>query len=425
MIGYFVKYPGYSQRVLTGVSLRKSLLSRLALLLGIVALATSVFTSSASATTYSDRQSQIEAQKRALKEKIRVADEQATSLIRQIEQSDARRSQLEAESRQLASRLKDAERRLAQTESDLGTALVDLYSVEESLTAALERADQLRQQNSSRSRQIYEAGGIGMYAALLVGAQSYRDFITRTGFVSKVLSEDKDRLEGIKTLTTQLKDHRSEVLQRKADITVRKTDIESERANIADIQQQVWSNKRAVDAEIANRQRLLAKVKTDKATYLKQVAQLEAESRSIAALLRTRQRGQVFQAGAGSNLAWPTTGPMTSPFGWRIHPIFGDRRMHTGIDISAPSGQAVVAAEKGTVVWASTKGGYGLTVIIDHGNTLATLYAHLSATSVSVGQTVGRASRVGSVGCSGYCTGPHLHFETRINGEPVDPMRFF
>ena len=99
--------------------------------------------------------------------------------------------------------------------------------------------------------------------------------------------------------------------------------------------------------------------------------------------------------------------------------------MHSGIDISAPYGQAVVAAESGTVVFAGSRGGYGLTVIIDHGGALATLYAHLSSVGVGTGSTVSRGQRIGSVGCSGYCTGPHLHFETRVNGEPVDPMRFF
>ena len=155
------------------------------------------------------------------------------------------------------------------------------------------------------------------------------------------------------------------------------------------------------------------------------MALLETESRGIAALLRSIQKGQVYQAGSGKKLAWPTTGSVSSYFGYRTHPIFGDRRLHAGIDISAPAGQSVIAAESGKVVLAGYKGGYGLVVVIDHGNALATLYAHLSAVNVATGGTVGRASRVGSVGCSGYCTGPHLHFETRINGEPRDPMQFF
>ncbi|MCA1838913.1 MAG: peptidoglycan DD-metalloendopeptidase family protein [Actinobacteria bacterium] len=377
------------------------------------------------ATSPTQRQTQIDQQKRDLQQKIKVADEQATALTRQIEASDARKADLDQQSGQLTARLRDAEQRLVTTESDLGLALTDLYSVESSLTTTLDKADVLRQQTSGRSRQIYEAGGIGMYAALLVGAGTFRDFVSRLGFVAKVLTADQDRIDGIEHLTTQLKDNRDQVIQRKTDITQKKTAIETERASISDLQQQVIDNRRAVVAEIATRQRLLSKVQADKASYLKQVAQLAAESRSIAALLRSRQRGQVFQAGIGKNLAWPTTGSVTSPFGWRIHPIFGDRRLHTGVDIGAPYGQAVVAAAAGTVISVSNQGGYGLSVVIDHGGALATLYAHLSATSVSVGQQVARGARVASVGCSGYCTGPHLHYETRVNGEPVDPMGFY
>jgi murein DD-endopeptidase MepM/ murein hydrolase activator NlpD len=155
------------------------------------------------------------------------------------------------------------------------------------------------------------------------------------------------------------------------------------------------------------------------------MAQLEAESRSITRLLRSRQSGQVFQAGSGKKLAWPTTGRVTSGFGYRTHPIFGDVRFHFGIDIAAPTGQAVIASEAGEVIFVGVKSGYGLTVLIDHGNALATLYAHLSSTSVTTGSRIGRGTRVGGIGCTGYCTGPHVHYETRIKGDPVDPMQFF
>jgi murein DD-endopeptidase MepM/ murein hydrolase activator NlpD len=115
-------------------------------------------------------------------------------------------------------------------------------------------------------------------------------------------------------------------------------------------------------------------------------------------------------------------GPVTSGYGWREHPVLGGRRFHTGIDIGASTGTLIAAAGDGTVVYAGMKAGYGNTVIIDHGGGIATLYAHQSKIAVDSGVPVTRGQRVGAVGCTGYCTGPHLHFEVRVNGDPVDPM---
>jgi murein DD-endopeptidase MepM/ murein hydrolase activator NlpD len=116
--------------------------------------------------------------------------------------------------------------------------------------------------------------------------------------------------------------------------------------------------------------------------------------------------------------------PITSPFGSRVHPIYGTVRMHTGIDFGADSGTAIRAAADGVVVSASWYGGYGNATIIDHGGGLATLYGHQSSMGVSAGQKVTAGQTIGRVGCTGDCTGPHLHFETRVNGDPVNPANY-
>ena len=124
---------------------------------------------------------------------------------------------------------------------------------------------------------------------------------------------------------------------------------------------------------------------------------------------------------AGTGLLWPTAGPQTSGFGYRVDPVTGARSLHAGIDIGAPIGQSIVAAEAGTVVFAGEETGYGNYTCIDHGGGFATCYAHQSAILVTVGQPVARGEVIGRVGSTGYSTGPHLHFETRVNGTPVDP----
>src|SRR5207245_935429 len=115
---------------------------------------------------------------------------------------------------------------------------------------------------------------------------------------------------------------------------------------------------------------------------------------------------------------------ITSYFGPRVHPIFGDVRMHTGIDFGANTGTPIHAAADGVVVSAGDLGGYGNATVISHGNALATLYAHQSAIFVTAGTHVTRGQVIGLVGCTGFCTGPHLHFEVRINGDPVDPLLY-
>jgi murein DD-endopeptidase MepM/ murein hydrolase activator NlpD len=123
-------------------------------------------------------------------------------------------------------------------------------------------------------------------------------------------------------------------------------------------------------------------------------------------------------------LAWPVNGPVSSPFGYRVHPIFGLRRLHGGIDIDSDSGTPIAAAESGLVLLAESYGGYGKAVVIDHGGGLTTLYAHQSKLAVSAGDRVERGSVIGYVGCTGFCTGPHLHFEVWEAGNRVDPMRY-
>jgi murein DD-endopeptidase MepM/ murein hydrolase activator NlpD len=116
-------------------------------------------------------------------------------------------------------------------------------------------------------------------------------------------------------------------------------------------------------------------------------------------------------------------GPVTSPFGPRCLPN-GDCSFHPGIDIGAASGTPIHAAAAGTVIYAGWMEGYGNLTVIDHGHGLATAYGHQSSIAAGVGSSVSQGSVIGYVGCTGYCFGPHLHFEVRVNGEPVDPMGY-
>ena len=123
-------------------------------------------------------------------------------------------------------------------------------------------------------------------------------------------------------------------------------------------------------------------------------------------------------------VAWPADGDKTSGFGPRVHPIFGSVRQHNGIDLDGDTGDRVRAARSGEVILAGEKGGFGNTIVIYHGLGYSTLYAHLSRIEVSVGQNVASGDRIGAIGSTGWSTGPHLHFELRIDGRAVDPTPY-
>ena len=169
------------------------------------------------------------------------------------------------------------------------------------------------------------------------------------------------------------------------------------------------------------------------ASWSRQEDELSAESARIADQIKAAQAAanQPRQGassgsgnGGGGDLYRPVPGAITSAFGYRIHPIFHVRKMHTGVDMHAGMGTPIHAAEGGTVISAGWRGGYGKCVVISHGGNLATLYGHLSAIQVSVGERVGRGEVIGKVGSTGYSTGPHLHFEVRVGGSPVNPANY-
>ncbi|MFP5326142.1 MAG: M23 family metallopeptidase, partial [Acidimicrobiia bacterium] len=176
--------------------------------------------------------------------------------------------------------------------------------------------------------------------------------------------------------------------------------------------------------EVAH-QKLLREVEQRIDEFEAQIRTLRRESDSITQLLRSIQAGQGKAAAGRGVLATPLPGArVTSPFGTRVHPIFLTARLHTGVDYGASAGTPIRSAGNGVVVFAGSRGGYGNATIIDHGGSLATLYAHQSAIVVKAGQRVTRGQVIGRVGSTGFSTGPHLHFEVRLAGAPVDPLRY-
>ncbi|MGH8912090.1 MAG: peptidoglycan DD-metalloendopeptidase family protein [Acidimicrobiia bacterium] len=199
-----------------------------------------------------------------------------------------------------------------------------------------------------------------------------------------------------------------------ADLDLKQAAQVEEVARVEDLKAQ--ASEAAAQAEA-----LVVSINGDIASFEQHKEGLEADAAALEAELAARPTTGTAPT---SGLMRPVPGPVSSGFGYRIHPIFGTKKLHTGWDMSASSGDPIVASADGVVVSAGVRGGYGNAVVIDHGGGLATLYAHQSSMAVSGGQQVEQGQIIGYVGCTGYCTGPHLHFETRVGGRPVDPSGY-
>jgi murein DD-endopeptidase MepM/ murein hydrolase activator NlpD len=242
------------------------------------------------------------------------------------------------------------------------------------------------------------------------------------------------------TLIDSIKDERDQITQKKAYLEEERQKQVTLKAAAAKTQAEIEKHKAEQDA-------IMAKAQNDKATAEAAYAELEASSQQIGAMLRERAAARAAAAAAAASASsgdssggggggsvdsyqpvqgsgafiWPVNGVITSPFGYRNHPIFGRSILHSGIDIGVDEGTPVHAADGGVVVEADWIGGYGNAVIIDHGNGLSTLYGHNSSLAVSAGQTVSQGQVIAYAGSTGNSTGPHVHFEVRANGDPVDP----
>ena len=267
----------------------------------------------------------------------------------------------------------------------------------------------------------YKTGDVD-YIDVLLGSADWEDLVTRFRLVRQLVGNDN-------LLVTQLDAARREVARQKAslaELTAAKAAAEAElsdrQAELATLKAQVVAKQQAVLAARHAKELTLAQVVQTRKGYEQQERELLAESRRLQTII-SGSSGSGTVHGTG-RLVWPVSGPVVSGFGWRIHPIFHTRKFHTGIDIGAGYGTPIHAADSGTVIYAAGMSGYGNVIVIDHGGGLSTLYAHQSGFAVGTGAGVSRGQVIGYVGMTGYTTGPHLHFEVRVGGSPVDPMGY-
>ena len=354
-------------------------------------------------------------------EQLEEAKDESRDVRGELSAAQQHRQGLTAEVRLLQADLAAAQARLAEVEAALEVARHEL----ELWTMRLERAraDLLAQQDvlNTKAATAYKLGPAA-YAEAVFGADDLGALADRTFYVERVLTIDADLLAGVRVSRELVATRQDRMGVYEDNVAERFRAVRRHTERIAAMKARQESLLEQIDLEIEYTAEALDDLNSARERYEESVAQLEAESAQIQGLIQGS--GSTGAGNYGGELFWPTNGPIVSGFGYRTHPVYGTTRFHSGVDIDGACGQAIFAAEDGTVLSAGYNGGYGNATVVDHGDGLSTLYGHQSSIGVSSGQKVSRGQQIGLVGTTGLSTGCHLHFEVRINGEPVDPVPY-
>ena len=368
-----------------------------------------------------DRKQSLDDRIASLQSKLAQAQEREASLSAEIASVSERIRSLESEVGDVSARLASLEEDLALHQRKLD-ALTELYDLQSERLAFLRdqyaiAVDRL----SARLVAVYE-GGEPSTLDVLVQAQSFSDILEQLDYLGSIASQDRGIVKHVTGARDHMRDLRARTGKTKARVAAVTRVVRVRTEQQRSLKNQLVAQQQGLAAARRERRSSLASVREDARHYASEAAALQAQSANVAAQIQSSQATVTYSSSdstpSASGLIWPVSGPVVSPFGWR----WG--RMHEGIDIAAGYGTPIVAAASGVVIYAGWMGGYGNLIIVDHGGGLATAYAHQSSFAVGGGASVSQGQTIGYVGCTGHCFGPHLHFEVRVNGSPVDPLQY-
>jgi murein DD-endopeptidase MepM/ murein hydrolase activator NlpD len=391
-------------------------------LLPLLALIVAVAATPASGDVVSRKQT-IDSRLQSMQAKIDRAQQRERTLTTQIASVNSQIRTLAGQVGVVSNRLVPLERDLELHKEKL-TRLIELFKLQTSryhfyrdeYEAQLDRL-------GNRLIDLYESGEPSSLEVLF-DSKSFGDLVDQAQLVESLATQDKTIAREVGDAKTRVHRQREHTKRFRSLVAAELRTIAVRANQVRALRDRLLASQSRLAAEKASKRDALQNVKETKSEFLHEAAGLQAASASLAAQIRAAQSAHNSYSAPGdttpsaAGFIWPVNGPVTSPFGMR----WG--RMHEGIDIGAGYGTPIRAAAAGRVVYAGWMSGYGNLVAIDHGRGISTAYGHQSSIAVSVGQDVSQGLTIGYVGCTGHCFGPHLHFEVRINGAPVDPLGY-
>jgi len=359
-----------------------------------------------------------------------LAERRQAEILRAIQQNDEQIAQLEIELTGFEEELEATTQKRQSIEVRLNELQDRLDSTKDELAATQEKLEQRREAYNKRLVSTYKDGGSAILKALLKST-SLNDAAKRTVYIASILERDNALIHEMNELIETASEKIAQIETDKEIIAEQQQALVDEENRITELKNNIIEKQILLQSEIQAQKTIFAKVQEEKIALEHAEERLRATSNLTAGEIKRLERGNSGVAPGGRPATSsgffmrPVSGPITSKFGNRYHPILKKYRLHAGVDFGVPTGTSVYAAQSGTVAMAGWRGGYGYAVVINHGNGMTTLYGHNSKLFVRPGQRINKGQAIAHSGSTGLSTGPHLHFEVRVNGTPVDPLKWF
>jgi murein DD-endopeptidase MepM/ murein hydrolase activator NlpD len=357
-----------------------------------------------------------------LRDAINHASAEEQAALAEVEEVRARRTELEAVARQLEAQIAAATERYDAAQREVDRIGAEIAKVQAEIDRLQVQIDAEQAEFEQSAVTLYRNGGAAAESlSVLTFSDNPGEGLAAQRYMRQIADDAQEAIDQYDALQDDVDVARRE-LQAQQDLAKEARAVaEAERAEVQRLRDEHEPARAAAEEEEGREEEVLDGVQARKSEFESQLAQLQAEQAALAASV---SRGSGSRGSGNGPLSWPCDGGVVSGFGYRVHPISGTSRMHSGVDINCANGAPISAAGSGVVTSAGWNGGYGNAVVVDHGDGLATMYAHQSQIAASPGQTVSAGEVVGYVGSTGYSTGPHLHWEVWVNGTPVDPMGY-
>ena len=373
----------------------------------------------------------------AIKQRMNSTDSELEDILKKVKIKSA---ELMASNEKVDSFQKNIDELQAQidkVQSDINRMDEDIKSKEEQIVKKENEAIEREELLGERLRNYYKNDMASQILGMLINSDGLGSLISNIYNISKLINMDNNLLEEIKNIQEQLDKDKISLKEQIDKLDEDKEGLKVKQSELIEVQKGFIEEKNAVEAQMNElkaleneKQRVANSLSQKEKEVQKKIGDLnsynETLQKQMEQMFNDINNGSNVDSGASSGevFLWPASGPISSPYGKRVHPISGANGFHTGIDIAAGKGAPIVASKSGTVAFSGVQSGYGNVVIVDHGGGVQTLYAHADTLLVSKGQKVSRGQKIATVGSTGNSTGPHLHFEVRINGKHTDPMGY-